>query len=462
MRVLSRREGSIRMRIDFDIPEAVLHQLLDPVPIPQVARVRYEIPTPAPLADVAGAVREQLRLADAGSMIRPGQRIAIGVGSRGIGRLPEIVATLVAELRALGAEPFIIPAMGSHGGATAEGQREVLAHLGITPERVGAPIQAQMETEEVGRAADGTPVRLDRLALAADGIVFVARIKPHTAFRGPHESGLAKMIAIGLGKQAGAAACHARGFSQMARMVPALAAVALAHAPIRFGLAVLENAHDQPYKILAIPAARMLAEEPALLDEARRAMPRIPFTSFDVLVIDEIGKNISGDGADPNITGRYPTPDASGGPEVDKQVVLDLSDESGGNANGVGTADYTTVRLARKMDFAATYPNALTSTVPGPVKLPMVLPSDRLAIAAGLLTCHAVGREPQLVRIQNTLRLGEFWVSAALLDEVRADPHQQVLAGPGPMIFDTQDNLADLTHELDGVPVAPSARKDAW
>jgi hypothetical protein len=439
------------MRIEFDIPETILHHLLDPVPIPQMARVRYDIPTPAPLGDIRAAVREQMERAGARTMVRPGQRIAVGVGSRGIGRLPEIVAALVGELRALGAEPFIIPTMGSHGGATADGQREVLLHLGVTPERVGAPIEAQMETVEVGRTADGTPVRLDRLALAADGIVFVARVKPHTAYRGPHESGLAKMIAIGLGKQAGAAVCHARGFGHMARMVPALAEVALARAPIRFGLAVLENAYDEPYTLVVVPAQRILAAEPALLDEARRAMPRIPFDSLDVLVIDEIGKNISGDGADPNITGRYATPDASGGPEVNKQVVLDIADASGGNANGIGLADVTTVRAARKMDFGRTYPNALTSTVARPVALPMVLPSDRLAWAAALLTCNAVGREPRLMRITNTLQLGAFWVSTALLDEVERDPAQQLLAGPQAVPFDSAGNVLALSHQLSAV-----------
>src|SRR5438128_1946091 len=275
-RVVVAPRERVFMRIEFDIPEAVLHHLLDPVPLPQMAHVRHDIPTPAPIRDIRAAVREQMERSGARTMVRPGQRIAVGVGSRGIGRLPEIVAALVGELRALGAEPIIIPTMGSHGGATAAGQRDVLMHLGVTPERVGAPIEAQMETVEIGRAADGTPVRLDRLALAADGIAFVARVKPHTAFRGPHESGLAKMIAIGLGKQAGAAVCHARGFSHMARMVPALAEVALARAPIRFGLAVLENAYDEPYKLVVVPAQRILAEEPALLDEARRAMPRLP------------------------------------------------------------------------------------------------------------------------------------------------------------------------------------------
>src|SRR4051812_11053590 len=178
------------MRISFEIPEAVLHQLLDPVLIPPMAAVHYAVPTPPALDDLSGAVEAQVRRADIASLIQPGQRIAVGVGSRGLAHLPDIVAAVVRCLRSLGADPFIVPAMGSHGGATAEGQREVLLHLGVTPERVNAPISSQMDTVEVGRAADGTPVRLDRLAVAADGIVFVARVKPHTAFRGPYESGL--------------------------------------------------------------------------------------------------------------------------------------------------------------------------------------------------------------------------------------------------------------------------------
>ncbi len=432
------------MRLEFEVPEDILHHLLDPVAIPHMAPVRYDMATPPPIDDIAAAVNAAVRAAGGDTAIRSGQRIAVGVGSRGIGRLPEIVAALVAALRARGAEPFIVPAMGSHGGATAAGQREVLEHLGVTEQSVGAPIVSGMETVEIGRADDGTPVRIDRNALDADGIVFVARIKPHTAFRGRYESGLAKMVAIGLGKQAGAALTHARGFGHMAAMVPAMAAVALAHAPIRFAIGVIENAHDQPYKIVGVPAGRILADEPALLDEARRAMPRIPFDQLDVLVIDEIGKNISGDGADPNITGRYPTPDASGGPIVTKQVVLDLTEATGGNANGLGAADFTTVRAARKMNLGATYPNALTSTVARPVALPMILPSDRLAFAAALLTCNAVGREPRLLRIKNTLSLSELSVSTALLDDVTTNSALRVMGEPTPVAFDAGGNLADL------------------
>jgi hypothetical protein len=230
----------------------------------------------------------------------------------------------------------------------------------------------------------------------------------------------------------------------MARRVPALAAVAIARASIRFGLAVLENAHDLPYRLVAVPANRILDEEPELLTEAKAAMPRIPFAQLDVLVIDEIGKNISGDGADPNITGRYPTPFADGGPSVNKQVLLDLTAETDGNANGLGTGDFTTLRAAQKMVMGQTYPNGLTSTVVGTVKLPMVLPSDRLAFAAALLTCNAVGRAPRLMRIANTLRLDQFTASASLLDDVQADSALEVIAQAQQPPFANDGNLRDL------------------
>lgn len=432
------------MRISFDVPDELLRGLLADVSIPTMARVRYTVPTPPPIEDVGREVSNQLRRAEIRDRVRPGDRIAIGVGSRGIARLAEIVAAIVRELRAQGAEPFVIPAMGSHGGATAAGQREVLDRLGVTEESVGAPVVSDMATDEIGQTPDGISVRLDRNATRADGIIFVARVKPHTAFRGAHESGLAKMVAIGLGKQAGAAACHAAGFGDMARRVPLIATVALAKARIRYGLAVIENAHDEPYKLVAVPSERILIDEPALLDEAKAAMPRLPFDQLDVLIIDQIGKNISGDGADPNITGRYPTPYAHGGPRVTKQLVLDLTTETDGNANGIGTADFTTVRAAGKMSFGMTYPNGLTSTVVGPVALPMILPSDRLAIGAAVLTCNAVGRAPRVLRIANTLRLDEFTISASLLTDAKADARLDLMSEAAPLPFDSEDNLLDL------------------
>jgi hypothetical protein len=432
------------MEVSFEIPEEILTALLNDVPIPRMACIRYRQTTPTALTDVAAVVRSQMRSAGEHGMFRVGDQVAVAVGSRGIARLPEIVAAVVAEIRGCGADPFIVPAMGSHGGATAAGQEEVLTHLGITEETVGAPIRSQMDTVQLGETRNGAPVYLDRLAAGADAIVPIVRIKPHTAFRGPYESGVAKMLAIGLGKQMGAASTHARGFGLMSEMVPAMAEVVLARAPVTMAVASLENACDEPFKIVALPSARIMQEEPGLLDEARAAMPRLPFDRFDILVIDRIGKNISGDGADPNVTGRYPTPDASGGPAVNKQVVLDLDPSSAGNANGLGTADFTTVRAVRRVSLAATYPNALTSTVPGPVAIPMILPSDRRAFQAAVLTCNAVGRDPRIVRIRNTLHLETMWVSEALLGEAERDPEITVEEGPAHVQFTPDGNLPDL------------------
>ncbi|GAC1625115.1 MAG: lactate racemase domain-containing protein [Chloroflexota bacterium] len=450
------------MRIELDVPEAILHELLDEVPLPRMARVRYDPPTPPALVDVGAIVRAELDRPEIRDNFKPGQRIAIGVGSRGIRRLSDVVAATVDALRARGVDPIIVPAMGSHGGATADGQRRVLAHLGVTPDAMGAPVESEMKTQVVGHTESGVPVHLDAIAAGADGIIFIARVKPHTAFRGEYESGLVKMIAIGLGKQAGAALTHARGFGEMARMVPEMARVALKAAPILFGIAILENARDQPYKLVAVPASHILDDEPALLEEAKRAMPGLPFESLDVLVVDRIGKNISGDGADPNITGRYPTPYASGGPEVNKQVVLDLDDASGGNANGVGTADFTTVRLARKFNLGQTYPNALTSTVARPVALPMVLPSDRLALAAALLTCNAVDAAPTLVRISDTLHLDAFWISESLLERATQVPGLTVESEPEAMSFDAGGNFNDVAPDAVSDPVAPVTVTDTW
>jgi hypothetical protein len=432
------------MRIELEVPDAILGELLGGVPLPRMALVHHEMETPLALADPIETLRRELTERSVRESIQPGASVAIGVGSRGISHLPEIVSLLVEQIRTWGADPFIVPTMGSHGGATADGQTEVLAHLGVTEKQVGAPIRSSMDVVMLGETVDGAPVYLDRHMSQADAIVFVARVKPHTAFRGPYESGLAKMVAIGLGKQAGAAATHALGFGEMARKVPEMAALALARAPIRFGVAVLENAHDKPFKIAVVPASKIFDIEPGLLEEARSAMPRIPFEEFDVLVIDRIGKNISGDGADPNITGRYPTVHANGGPSVNKQVVLDLATGSAGNANGIGTADFTTARVARKMDLGQTYPNALTSTVARPVALPMVLPSDRMAIAAAVLTCNAVGREIRLVRIVDTLHLENLWVSEGLLANREGSGGLRVEKGACEFSFDSNGDLTDL------------------
>jgi hypothetical protein len=283
---------------------------------------------------------------------------------------------------------------------------------------------------------------MDRNAYEADAVIVVNRVKPHTAFRATVESGPTKMLAIGLGKQKGAHSVHAAGWENIHRTIPEAARVAVESGKVAFGLAVLENAWEKPYKVVAIPARELKESEAPLLEEAKQNLLRLPFDEIDVLVVDEIGKNISGDGADPNVTGRYPTPYATGGPEVQRIVFLDLTEETGGNANGVGLADVVTERLASKMDRPVTYLNALTSTTPEPVKLPMIMPTDRLAIAAALEMCAGISSGgARLVRIKKTLKLRRMQVSEALLPEVEKDERLRVVEEPGPIRFDAGGSL---------------------
>ncbi|MDQ3856804.1 MAG: nickel-dependent lactate racemase, partial [Chloroflexota bacterium] len=334
------------------------------------------------------------------------------------------------------------PAMGSHGASTAEGQAHVLAHLGVSEETVHAPVKATMEAEQVGTTERGVPVYLDRYALTADSVIVVNRIKPHTAFRGPVESGLMKMMANGLGKRRGAAATHAAGFGEISDHILDVARVMLAQGRVAFGLGILETPTQEPYRIVALPPQTLEEEERQLLQQARKSMPSIPFEKLDVLVLDQIGKNISGDGADPNVTGRYPTPYASGGPSVTRMVALDLTEGSEGNANGIGLMDVTTQRLIDKTDLHATYLNALTSRVTDTIRVPMIVGSDRQAISAAARTCAGV--EPpdvRIVRIENTLKLDRLWVSEPLLSELDSVPGGRVVDGPMSWPFDRNGDL---------------------
>ncbi|MEA4964659.1 MAG: lactate racemase domain-containing protein [Oscillospiraceae bacterium] len=351
--------------------------------------------------------------------IHPGDRIAITCGSRGIANIVSAIRAAATFIRESGGEPFVVPAMGSHGGATVEGQLEVVQSLGVTEESVGCPICSCMDVVQLGTTADGLPVYIDRLASEADGIVLVNRVKPHTSFRGPYESGLMKMITIGLGKQKGAEACHSVGWKYMRGNVPAIANIVLDKANILFGIALMENAYDQTCRTEVLTGKEIPEEEPQLLLEAKTRMPSLPFDKIDVLVIDEIGKNISGAGQDPNITGRYDTPYASGGPVVQRMVILDLTEESHGNACGVGLADYIADRLYQKLDYDKMYLNVLTNKLPYTVNVPVVLKNDWQAVQAAVKTCIEIDHEhPRVVRIRNTLSLGEIYVSDNMLPEL--------------------------------------------
>lgn len=422
----------------------ILRPLLDGIPLPKMVKIRQRFDD-TKLEDPLGALRAELAQPGRLDRIRPGQKVAVAVGSRGISRIAELTRTVVEELKRVGAEPFLVPCMGSHGGATAEGQVDVLRHLGIDEGAMGCPVRSSMEVVEIDNLENGLPVYADKIAATeADAIVVINRIKPHTAFRGKIESGLMKMISIGLGKQKGAEACHQLGFKHMAENVPQMARILMQKLPISFGVGIVENAYDQICKIEVLPPDILEAREEELLVEAKDRLPKILFDQIDVLVIDYIGKNISGDGADPNVTGRYPTPYAHGGPEVNKMVVLDLTHETQGNANGVGTADFTTRRLVDKTNWPVTYANGLTSTVVAPTKMATVLETDRDAIKAAVKTCNILDYSTcRLVRIQDTLHLGEIWISESMIADAKLQDEIEIIGELQEFPFDEQGNLTD-------------------
>ncbi|MCU0869917.1 MAG: nickel-dependent lactate racemase [Burkholderiales bacterium] len=438
--------------LDAPIDPAVFGGL--DVALPPMAPVRQHFAAPREL-DVTAAVARELAIPDIASRITAGARIAVGVGSRGIAQHGAIVRAMLAALLARGARPFVVPAMGSHGAATAEGQRRVLEDFGLAERDTGVPIVASMDTVVVGRLDDGTPVHVDRHAAAADGIVVVNRVKPHTTFHAPHESGLVKMLAIGLGKIDGATQLHAHGMDRFEQLLPAAARVVMQAVPVLFGLAVLENAYDETARIEAVPADSFFTREPELLAIARTAMPRLLFDELDVLVIDEMGKNISGTGFDPNVTGRnkraVPWPAV---PRIAKIAVLGLTPETHGNANGMGSADVVTWRLFQAIDTASTYANCITARYIDGAAIPVVMRDDHDAVALAVRTLvRRRAQDARIVRIRNTLALGNIEVSAPLLAEVSARPDAfTVLGPPRPWAFDADGRLAPLAAHAPATP----------
>ena len=420
----------------------IINKLLKDIPVPRVVKILQNFERPI-LGDVETEFIDRLRSSRVLAPVRPGMRIAVGVGSRGISNQTLVVRTLIREIKAMGAEPFIFPAMGSHGGATVDGQQNLLARMGITEQAMGAPVRATMDVVDMGTAENGLTAWFDAYAAAADGIVLVNRIKPHVSFRGKYESGLMKMIAIGLGKQKGAEACHQLGMERMLDNIVAVGREALSTGKILFGIALIENAYHETCRVEAIPADRIEDEEVALQAEAKRLEPRILFDRLDVLVIDEIGKNISGTGFDNNVVGRYHLPHMkSEGPLITRISVLDITDASHGNGNGLGIADYTTERAFKKFSFEETYPNSLTSTVPASVKIPMVLKNDRLAIQAAIKTCNIADfRNVRLGRIRNTLEVHQMEVSENLIPETRSNPRMEIVSAPYDLAFNELENL---------------------
>lgn len=419
-------------------------------PIPRMLRVRQQFPRPTPLDIPRTLALEFEKVRD---RIRPGSCIALGVGSRGIANLAEIVRTTVALVRAAGATPFLIPAMGSHGGATPEGQIGVLAEYGITEEAMGAPIRASMEVRQVGTTADGVKVWCSTEAFGADGILVINRIKPHTDFFGDLGSGLLKMCVIGIGKHAGALAMH-RAASRLGheRIIRAMARVLLDTTPVIGGIGILENQHHDTARLVAVPAAEMESAEDELLRQARDWMPRLPFDEVDLLILDRIGKNISGAGMDPNVVGRSVQGYSSSlmregrpAPFIRRIFVRGLTPETHGNAIGIGLADVTTTRLVREIDHQSTYINALTALTHQCAKIPIHFESDREAIERMLQTLAIDDTtQARVVRIADTLSPADMEISEPLAAELARFPHIETLRSAAPVAFDDQGNLGPL------------------
>ncbi|MFB3818705.1 MAG: lactate racemase domain-containing protein [Candidatus Methylomirabilales bacterium] len=408
---------------------------------PKMCRIKQELEGPV-LRDIPGAVREQIRSLGLASRVKPGQTVAITAGSRGVANIARITRAVVDELKALGLKPFIVPTMGSHGEAKAEGQRKVLEHYGITEATMGCPLKSSMEVVEVGKVK-GTPVFCDKNAWEADHIAVVGRVKAHTDFDGEIESGLFKMMAIGLGKQHGAEHYHRAGHHySYAEIFPLVGQAVLDTGHVLFGLATVENGYEETAKVQAVLPKDFREVEKGLLKEAKAWMARLPFDRIDVLVVDELGKNISGAGMDPNVTGRASVQKPAGKPHVRVLYVRDIRPESEGNAIGVGFADMTTRRLVEKINYDAMNMNAITSGVFEAARVPMFLDTDRQAMEIGLgmigLTPPA---EARVVRIKNTLHLTEMDVSESMLAEVKAHRRLSVATDPAPMAFDAAGNF---------------------
>ncbi len=421
------------------------------VSLPRMVNVRQKFDG-AHLGDIPGTIAKEFQRPEVRARVKAGQVVAVGCGSRGVANIATIAKCVVRELQGLGAKPFIFPSMGSHGAATAEGQRKVLEGYGISEATMGVPVKATMDTTIVGELDDGTPVHMDRFAAEADGVVVINRIKPHTAFRGATESGVTKMLSIGIGKITGAATYHRHGMDTFPTLLPKVRDVHLAKRNVMLGVGIVENAHDQTALIEVMPANQIATREPVLQEMAKRLMPRLCFDEIDVLVIDEMGKNISGAGFDPNITGRNRRAIPwNFGPKTKKIAVLGLTPETHGNATGLGGADIITMRLFKEIDVPSTYANIITSMNLDGGAIPIVMNDDREAIQLAVKTVVRVKPENcRIVRIRNTLELAQIQVSEPMLAEVRAHPDQfQIVSPSAPFAFDAEGRLVPLpsAHE---------------
>ena len=413
--------------------------------LPRMMRVKQRFDGPT-LEDIPGAVREEIAGLNLSGKVGKGESVAISVGSRGIANIALITRSMIEELQALGAEPFAVPAMGSHGGGRAEGQREIIESYGVTEEYIGAPIRSSMEVVQVGETGDGVPVFFDKYAYEADHVVVAGRVKPHTGFVGEIESGLHKMMLIGLGKHKGAALYHqAIVHYSFDRIVRSVGQTVIDKCGVLFGLGIVENQYDRTALVRAVEPENFVEGEKELLLLAKKWMPSLPFEQIDVLVVEEMGKNISGSGMDTNVIGRkyYDHKAAEKEyPKVTRIAVRSLTEETHGNASGIGMADYIHSRILDQIDLEATAINTMTGNHPSAGAVPISFDSDRKVLEAALSTCGLV--EPpdaRVMRIRNTLDVEEILVSEACEKEVARRDELSVVEPPREMQFDANDDL---------------------
>jgi len=419
--------------------------LLSDIELPKMVAV-HQIFHSEHIDDIPAAVARALKRKGTLDQIKPGMKVAITGGSRGISNIALILKTVGELVKARGAAPFIVPAMGSHGGATAEGQVAVLASLGITENYLGFPVRSCMEPVEIGVTASGAVAMFDRYAWEADATIVVNRVKEHPAFFNKIESGLSKMIVIGLGKQKGADQCHRTHIHLLGPLIEEIAAFVIPRSNIVFGLAVIENAHEETYSLEAVPASRILDEEPALLERSKSLMPCIYPKKFDVLILDQIGKNICGAGYDTKVIGRFPNPLVPDTAVFNRMAILRLTEETHGNAMGISNADVCTSRMVEEMDREQSYLNSLTSLTPFSCKVPMNFPTDKLVIQAAVKLCPDLPspNDARIVRVHNTRTLGSIWVSENMLPDIASDARMEVVGEPQPFAFDCKGNIQEL------------------
>lgn len=418
-----------------------INEILDNIKLPQIMKVK-QVFDDTKLDNVEDNLNQKLIQKNIKSKIKPGMKIAITGGSRGISNYKELMKTVVSFVKDCGAIPFIVPAMGSHGGGTAEGQKNMLKKLGITKESVGCEIISYMDVVEVGRTSKNLPVYIDKNAVSADGIILLNRVKLHTSFRGKYESGLIKMMAIGLAKRKGADMTHSLRYENMAENLVDVGMVGLNNLNIICGVATIENGYNEVADVFVLQKDEILEEEPKILERSKHLMPRIYLDDIDVLIVNEIGKNISGTGVDTNIVGRFHTNAASGGPNTIKLGFLDISEKSGGNGNGMGLADFVSKKFYDKVDFEATYINAITSTEPNSVKLPLVLDDDKYVFKGCVKLCGVRNLEDlKLVIINNTKELDEVYMSKAAFENVVDKSKVKKISDLFDIPFDKYNNL---------------------